>query len=62
MVNYGELGEVYTYNDLDALTSCILRLKNNSSVKHFEEHIQKALKYADDVFDWEKNKRNLRSC
>ncbi len=59
MTNFGELGEVYPYNDLDALIDCMLRLKNNSSEKDFEEHIPKALKYAHEVFDWDKISKKL---
>ncbi len=32
----------------------MLRLKRKKSEKDFEEHTPKALKYADEVFGWEK--------
>ncbi len=59
MTNFGELGEVYDYKDIDALAKCMLRLKNTSSEKDFEVHIPKALKYANEVFDWKKNTKKL---
>ncbi len=59
LTNFGELGEVYQHNDIEALSKCLLRLKHKTSEKDFEEHIPKALKYADEVFDWEKNSKKL---
>lgn len=55
ITNYGELGEIYTCNDIDGLSKCLLNLNVNNSVESFQSHIPKALEYAKSNFDWRKN-------
>ncbi len=59
MVNDGELGYVYELGNLEELSQNILKIAKNSTSKDFEEYIPKALKYAKDNYDWEKNAKKL---
>ncbi len=59
MTNYGELGYTYKLNDIDALCECLIKMAQKSTKKDFEVHISKALAYADENYNWEKNAKKL---
>ncbi len=59
MTNYGELGYVYNLNNVGMLSQCIVEMAENSSKEDFESYIPKALAYADEYYNWEKNAKKL---
>ncbi len=59
LTNYGELGYVYELGKVNELSECILDMSRNSSMEYFEEHIVKALAYANENYDWRKNAKKL---
>ncbi len=59
MTNNETLGITYELGNDKQLAAALVKLAKRSDTKHMKEHIPKALAYAKDNFDWERNIKKL---
>jgi len=59
IINYGELGVKYNRADVEALSSALLKTCMAADKQGMQEHIPKALAYANRYFDWNRNAKKL---
>jgi len=59
MTNYGELGVTYTRGDVEALSSALIETCKKADKKGMQQHIPKALAYANKYYDWNRNAKKL---
>lgn len=59
ITGYGALGIKYSRGDVNALASALIKLSRKSDKQAFQEHIPKALDYANRYYDWTRNAKKI---
>ena len=59
ITNFGDLGIKYKLGDIDVLSAALVELCKNADKRAFQNHIPKALAYANKYYDWNRNAKKL---
>jgi len=59
ITNYDKLGIKYKLHDINALQESLIEICQKADKRGMQEHIPKALEYAEKYFDWERNAKKL---
>jgi len=59
ITNYGEFGEIYTRGNAEGLAAALIKVCSEANVTGLQDHIPKAIAYAEKYYDWNKISKKL---